>query len=184
MWTKQHNYANLSQNKQSVTIVTQTKGGAHSKMDANAELYDKDKMQAMATRMMSNLVARDMTVSTTVSKVAEGEINLITAQQPEGDVLNVVQDVVWVQVPCAVDSGACANVAPTNIFAITAPDAPKLEPKYCAADGSPIAHLGPLVAEGMSDEGTALKIDIDIGKVTRPLISVFKMTSAGHKVRF
>ena len=99
-----------------------------------------------------------MTVGPTLRNVAGGEINLITAQQPERDVLNVEQDMVWVKVPCAVDSGACAHVAPTGIFAITAPDAPKLEPKYFAAHGSPIAHLGSLVAERVSDEGTALKI--------------------------
>ena len=98
--------------------------------------------------------------------------------------LNVEQDMVWVQAACAVDSGACANVVPTDIFAIEAPDAPKLDPKYSAADGSPIAHLGSVVTRGMSNEGTPLKIDVDLGKVTRPLLSVFKMTSAGHKVRF
>ena len=63
-------------------------------------------------------------------------------------------------------------------------DAPKLDPKYFAADGSPIAHLGSLTAEGVSEEGMQLKIDFDLGKVTRPLLSVFKMTAAGHKVKF
>ena len=29
-----------------------------------------------------------------------------------------------------------------------------------------------------------LKIDFDIAKVTRPLLSVFKMTAAGHRVQF
>lgn len=125
-----------------------------------------------------------MEISPTLIEAAKGEINLITAQQPEGDVLNVEQDMVWVQVPCAVDSGACANVAPEDIFEISLPDAPKLDPKYFAADGSPIAHLGSLVAKGVSNEGTPLKIDFDLGKATRPLLSVFKVTSAGHRVRF
>ena len=65
-----------------------------------------------------------------------------------------------------------ANVAPTDRFAITAPDAPKLEPKHFAADGSPIAQLGSLVAEGVSDEGTVLKIDFDLGKVTAIVICI------------
>ena len=75
--------------EQPVKEDTETRDGAHNKLDANAELYDMDKMQAMANRMMSNLVAKDMTVRPTLSKVAEGEINLISAEQPEGDVLNV-----------------------------------------------------------------------------------------------
>ena len=180
-----NNITQISPNTdQPVKEFTQESDSAQSNLDVNAELYDKAKMKDMATRMMSNLERRDMRVSTTLDRMAGGEINLITCQQSEGDVLNVEQDMVWVQVPCAVDSGACANVAPTDIFAIASPDAPKLEPKYFAADGSPIAHLGSLVAEGVSDEGTSLKIDFDLGKVTRPLLSVFKMTSAGHKVRF
>ena len=111
--------------EQPVREITQDRGSAHSTLDANTEIYDKNKMQIMATRMMSNLETRDMKVSTTLNKVAGGEINLITTQQPEGDVLHVEQDMVWVQDPCAVDNGACANVAPTDMFVITAPDAPK-----------------------------------------------------------
>ena len=40
------------------------------------------------------------------------------------------------------------------------------------------------MAEGFSDDGHAMKIDFDIAKVTRPLLSVYKMTSNGHKVEF
>ena len=36
----------------------------------------------------------------------------------------------------------------------------------------------------MNEEGTALKIGFDFGKMPRPLLFVFKMTSARHKVRF
>lgn len=73
-----------------------------------------------------------------------------------------------------------------TITQISPPDiyAPKPKPKCFAAYGSPIAHLGSLAAKGVSDEGTALKTDVDVGKVTRPLLSAFKMTSAEHKVRF
>ena len=52
------------------------------------------------------------------------------------------------------------------------------------ADGSPIANLGTLVAQGTSAEGVNMKIDFDVANVTRPLLSVFKMTSNGHKVNF
>ena len=148
------------------------------------EYYSKTAMQDMASRMMSNLQKRDLSVSAALMDDARRQINLITATQPEGEVLNVQQEMVWVQVPCAVDSGACANVAPEDIFEEMPKDAPKLDPKYFAADGSPIAHLGSLTAEGVSEEGMQLKIDFDLGKVTRPLLSVFKMTAAGHKVQF
>ena len=41
-----------------------------------------------------------------------------------------------------------------------------------------------MITEGVSEEGTQLKIEFDLGKVTRPLLSVFKMTAAGHRVQF
>ena len=147
------------------------------------EHYNKSAMQDMASRMVTNLQKRDLSVSAELQRDSERQLNLITTNQPNGEVLNVQQDMVWVQVPCAVDSGACANVSPEDMFAEMPKDAPKLEPKYFAADGSPIAHLGSLVAEGVSEEGTPLKIDFDLGKVTRPLLSVFKNTSASHEVQ-
>ena len=36
----------------------------------------------------------------------------------------------------------------------------------------------------MSEEGFNMKIDLDVANVTRPLLSLFKMTSNGHKVNF
>ena len=90
---------------------------------------------------------------------------------------------VWVQVPCAVDSGACANVTPAGIFSLEK-SLIKLEPKFFGADGSPLENLGELVAKGTSEEGIEMKIDFDIAKVTRPLLSVHKMTSNGHRVIF
>ena len=122
------------------------------------EHHSKAEMQEMASRMMTNLQKRDMSVSAALREDAQRQLNLITANQPEGEVLNVQQEMVWVQVPCAVDSGACANVAPEDIFAEMPKDAPTLDPKYFAADGSPIAHLGYLKAEGVSEEGMPLKI--------------------------
>ena len=112
------------------------------------------------------------------------ELNLLTSIQPAADVLNVEGEMVWVQVPCAVDSGACANVAPANVFKLENATLAHLEPKYFGADGSPIANLGSHAAEGVTDEGVELKIDFDLAKVTRPLLSVFKMTAAGHRVLF
>ena len=44
--------------------------------------------------------------------------------------------------------------------------------------------MGALVAAVYSDDGHAMKIEFDIAEMTRPLLSVFKMTSDGHKVEF
>ena len=69
----------------------------------------------------------------------------------ENAVLNVNQGMIWVQVPCAVDSGACANVTPGGRFSLETNTA-KLDPKVFGADGSPIANLGTLIAQGMKQE--------------------------------
>ena len=60
----------------------------------------------------------------------------------------------------------------------------KFEPKFFGADGCPLENLGDFVAQGTSEEGIEMKIDFDIAKVTRPLLSVHKMTSNGHRVIF
>ena len=90
----------------------------------------------------------------------------------ENAVLNVNQGLIWVQVPCAVDSGACANVTPGGLFSLET-SLTKLDPKFVGGDGSPIANLGTLVAQGTSAEGVNMKIDFDVANVTRPLLSVF-----------
>ena len=129
---------------------------------------------------MANLEKRDLRVSQLVRDSAE--LNLITPLE-DNSVLNLNQKMVWVSVPCAVDSGACANVTPAGIFSLEK-SLIQLDPKFFGADGSPIENLGSLVAMGTCEEGVEMKIDFDIAKVTRPLLSVHKMTSNGHKVIF
>ena len=53
-----------------------------------------------------------------------------------------------------------------------------------AADCTQLENLGESVAKGTSVEGIEMKIDFDIANVTRPLLSIHKMTSNGHKVIF
>ena len=86
--------------------------------------------------------------------------------------------------PCAVDSGACANITPKGILKFHVNGSGKLAPKFFAADGPPVENLGAMGAEEFSDDGHAIKIDFDIANVTRPLLSVSKMTAKGHKVQF
>lgn len=64
----------------------------------------------MATRMMARMKSKQMEIGETVIELSRG-INAITDIRATNDVLNVDQEMVWVQVPCAVDPGACANVA-------------------------------------------------------------------------
>ena len=140
----------------------------------------------MATVMMANAKKLDLEVGPILkelSSIDESQINLLTMMNEENAVLNVNQGLIWVQVPCAVDSGACANVTPGGLFSLET-SSTKLDPKIFGADGSPIANLGTLVAQGTSAEGVNMKIDFDVANVTRPLLSVFKMTSNGHKVNF
>ena len=135
----------------------------------------------MATSMVGNFKKRNLDIPPHLAKMAESELNLITPTTADSSVLNLNQKIVWVQVRCAADSGACANVTPAGIFSLEKPLV-KLEPKFFGADGSPLKNLGKLVAKGTSEEGIEMKIDFDIAKVTRPLLSIHKMTSNGHKV--
>ena len=56
----------------------------------------------------------------------------------------------------------CAPMSLTDICTFTSPNASKATPKYFAAGGSPIGHLGFLVVEGVSEEDMALKIDCSL----------------------
>ena len=96
----------------------------------------------------------------------------------------MVTDGLRVQVPCAVDSGACANVAPANVFCLENAALANLEPEYFGADGSPIVNLGSHAAEGLADDGVELNRDFELAKITRPLPSMLKTTAAGRKVTF
>ena len=141
----------------------------------------EDTAARMATRMLAQMKSRDMEIGETVVELSRG-VNLITDIGTNSDVLNVDQELVWVQVPCAVDSRAFANVAPKEIFALETPTKEKRLPKVFGADGSPIENLGALIAEGFSDDGHAMKIDFDIAKVTRPLHRV-EFTEKGGTIQ-
>ena len=171
----------VDDNNKSETITLQT--SVNSDKPVGLINGEEDTAQKMATRMLSRMTSKQMEIGDTVIELSRG-INLITDIGSNNDVLNVDQEMVWVQVPCAVDSGSCANVAPEDVFGINSATTEKRLPKFFGADGSPIENLGALVAEGFSDDGHAMKIDFDIAKVTRPLLSVYKMTSNGHKVEF
>ena len=90
----------------------------------------------------------------------------------------------WVQIPCAVDSGACAHVALPGVFGNLSPQDKITKGKYFAADGSPIDELGHQTINAVLEGGTELQTSFDIAKITRPLLSVSQMTMNGHHVVF
>ena len=111
-------------------------------------------------------------------------INLMTSiQDSSAEINNVGQKLVWVQVPCAVDSGACAHVTPANIFCMLG-SIEGLKPKYYAADGSPIENMGSCVINAVLEDGTEFNTNFDVAKITRPLLSVHQMVQNGHRLEF
>ena len=72
--------------------------------------------------------------------------------------MNVDVGCTWVQIPCAVDSGSCAHVAPPGIFgSVTPPGTKVTKGKYFAADGSPIDEIGQLAINAVLDGGFELQ---------------------------
>ena len=112
-------------------------------------------------------------------------LNLLMDGNPSDNGINNVEGkFVWCQVPCAVDSGACAHVSPPDVFGRTPASAVLQKAKYYAADGSPIDELGKPSVNAVLDEGTDMKTCFDIVKVSRPLLSVSQIVENGHQVIF
>lgn len=80
----------------------------------------------MVSKMATDLQKRNLNVSAEMQRDSERKPNPITTNQPDDERLNVQQDMVWVQMPCVVDSGACANISPEDMLADMPKDAPKL----------------------------------------------------------
>ena len=134
--------------------------------------------------MMENFERQNLDIPPHIAKLTESELNLTTPTAADSSVLNLNQNMVWVPIPCAVDSGACASVRPAGCVSLEK-SLVKQEPNFSGGDGPPLESLGGLVAQGTSKVGIEMKIDFDIAKVTRPpLLSVHKMISNGHKVIF
>ena len=61
--------------------------------------------------------------------IVNNTINIVTAIEDSDEALNVDQGLVWVHVPCAVDSGTCANVSPGGIFTVFEANPMKMKAK-------------------------------------------------------
>ena len=111
-------------------------------------------------------------------------INSMTSIQDSSvEINNIGRELVWAQVPCAVESGACAHVTPANIFCLLG-SVEGLKPKCYAADGSPIANMGSCVTNAILEGGTEFNTNFDVAKITRPLLSVQQMVQNGHRLEF
>ena len=95
--------------------------------------------------------------------------------------MNIESGLVWMQVPCAVDSGAFAHVAPPNLFARLAPKTLIKKPKFFGADGSATEHVGECPVKAVLDDNTRMNTLFNIAKTSRPLLSVTQMTNNGHQ---
>ena len=80
--------------------------------------------------------------------------------------MNVEKGYVWAQVPCAVDSGACAHVSPPGIFGVTERKEANIKGKYFAADGSPIDEFGQLSVNAILEGRTKLATSFGIVNIT------------------
>ena len=111
-------------------------------------------------------------------------MNLITSSHATGLLLAVEKELVWVQVPIAVDSGACVHVTPPGLFSIGL-ETPTVLPTYYGADGAAIKCLGSMTVASENDNQHQLSFRFDVmDKLSKPLLSVMEMTSKGHKVEF
>ena len=151
--------------------------GAHSlrhcKANLNLARHDMDKS-------LDNAIA----FSSRETNFFQSGINLLTAIPSNTTEVNAVnQKLVWAQIPCAVDSGACAHVTPANIFAILS-GVSGLQPIYYAADGSPIQNLGECAINAVLEDGTEFNTKFDVAKITRPLLSVHQIVENGHQLIF
>ena len=120
-----------------------------------------------------------------MSNQSKMSLNILTlADHGSTSVMNVEDKMVWVQIPCAVDSGACAHVVPPNVFGIQNIKEAQHKGKYFGADGTPIDEFGQLTINAVLDEGSEMKTTFDVAKITRPLLSVNQITQNGHQVIF
>ena len=109
---------------------------------------------------------------------------LFTDQAPEEVLAVENNNLVWVCVPVAVDTGSCAHVTPPNVFAIDVQggEASKSKP-FFGADNKPIANLGNQKVVANCNEGHAWTSTFAVAeRLARPLASGYEITESGNEV--
>lgn len=128
---------------------------------------------------------QDASAHIAMSNQKKMSINMLTmADHGTSAVMNVEDKMVWACIPCAVDSGACAHVAPPNVFGLQDMKMVQHKGKYYGADGSPIDEYGQLTINAILQEGSEMTTTFDVAKITRPLLSVHQIAQNGHQVCF
>ena len=93
----------------------------------------------------------------------------------------------WCKISVAADSGACAHVAPANVFALAIDPTEKSKAghNYFGAGGDPLKNLGSQRVSARDASGQLLTLEFDIvDKVTKPLASVHSIAKKGNAVVF
>ncbi len=91
----------------------------------------------------------------------------------------------WTRVSATVDSGAAANVLPEAMFpqiALKESEGSRKGQYWVAANGGRIANKGEKLVHFQTTEGAERSVKFQVADVTKPLISVVKITEAGNDV--
>ena len=113
-------------------------------------------------------------------KVVDRSINGIfpVYDSPPGPILVAEQEeLVWIKVGVAVDSGACAHVTPASVFSMTSVLGDG--PTFYAANGAPIRNFGTQQVKAVLDDASNIDIKFNVADIARPLLSVFEINSKG-----
>ena len=141
------------------------------KMTAKKEKQQKKKADLYTRRRLSlDFLSREGAASSSNPLVAP-----VTAD-----------DQSYVVVRALVDSGAEDTVAPPGAFpGETVPSMmSRAGLKYRAANGSPIENMGQVMALFDDSSGRRCGLPFQVAAVERPLVSVTRLTEAGHSVTF
>ena len=97
---------------------------------------------------------------------------------PPGPILVTEQEeLIWIKVGVAVDSGACAHVTPASVFAMES--VLSTGPTFYAANGAPIKNYGTQEVNAILDDETKINLKFNVAEIARPLLSVFEINSKG-----
>ena len=110
-------------------------------------------------------------------------ISLFEYATPGAAVMPIETELLWVKIPVAVDSGACAHVTPVNCFGGECDQVKGAD--FFGAEGSPIKNLGKQKVTGVDSNNAPVELKFNmVSKLSRPLMSVFEIAELGHEVHF
>jgi hypothetical protein len=91
----------------------------------------------------------------------------------------------YVRLTCTSDSGAGESVLPQSWFPeVPAQRSEEANTTYVAANGTAIPNQGKKTLDGVNANGARVRMEWQLANVTKPLASIGKLTSKGHRVIF